>query len=225
MADRLAGPSTCASTVSAPFLSCVHLDPPSRAIRHPFHLKRKTCAPHHCRQHLYRPNMLLYLSFRPPFSSSLCGPLFYLFLRKIFTSFLVFFPHFSSSFCVPRGKREIHILHISLYPPPSFSLVVQHLFSLVSLTLSFHFLYLSFFFLPCSSTSRSLFSSIFRTTDFSILRIMRPFCFSLSSRKQVTNDSAFTCFECNKSFVSTCGHLQRPADGGAAVVYSFIDSA
>ena len=72
--------------------------------------------------------------------------LFYHFLRKIFTSFLVFFPHFSSSFCVPRGKREIHILHISLYPPPSFSLVVQHLFSLVSLTLSFHFLYLSFFF-------------------------------------------------------------------------------
>ena len=124
-----------------------------------------------------------------------------------------------------RGEREKYIFFTFRCTPLHHFLLWCSIYFLSSLSLSPSIFSIYLFFLPCSSTSRSLFSSIFRTTDFSILRIMRPFCFSLSSRKQVTNDSAFTCFECNKSFVSTCGHLQRPADGGAAVVYSFIDSA
>ena len=169
MADRLAGPSTCASTVSAPFLSCVHLDPPSRAIRHPFHLKRKTCAPHHCRQHLYRPNMLLYLSFRPPFSYSLCGPFFYLFLRKIFTSFLVFFPPFFFFFLCSEGKeRNTYSSHFAVPPSIIFSCGAAFIFSRLSHSLLPFSLFIFFFYLVHQHLAASFLPSSGR--------LIFPFC-------------------------------------------------
>jgi hypothetical protein len=181
-----------------PLFGCVHLDPPSRAIHHPFHLKEKNLCPpslqttplpakYAALSQLSSPFFFFFFSLRT---------LFYLFLRKILRVFLFFSPIFL--LFVPRGKREIHILHISLYPPPSFSLVLQHLFSLVSHSLlSIFSIYLFFFTLFINS----LFSSIFRTTDFSILRIMRPFC---SSVQQVTNG----CFI--SSAIKVCVDVRTP---------------